>query len=85
MQNKDIASVLVVTIAILTVPLKADWKLFDFVVMGTLLAGTGLLMVLASRKIKSTNRRVIVIVALLAALICIWAELAVGVFTNLGS
>lgn len=48
--------------------------------MGTLLVGTGLLLVLASRKIKNINRRAAVIVALLVAFLLIWIELAVGLF-----
>lgn len=85
-QNKDIVSVFVVTAAILMVPLMAmqftdevQWNLFDFAVMGTLLAGTGFFIVLASRKIKNTNRRVVVIAGLLVAFLLIWAELAVGI------
>lgn len=87
MRNKDVASVFVVTAAILMVPLVAmaftsevQWGVFDFAVMGTLLVGTGMLMVLASRKIQSIGRRVIVIFTLLIALLLTWAELAVGVF-----
>ncbi len=86
MQNKDIASVFVVTASILMVPLVAmqftgevKWNLSDFIIMGTLLVGTGLLLVLASRKIKNINHRVAAIVALLAALLLIWIELAVGI------
>lgn len=87
MRNKDITGVFAVTAVILMVPLLAmqfsedwDWNLFDFIVMGTLLIGTGLLIVVASRKIKNINYRVAVIAALLAALFLTWAELAVGIF-----
>lgn len=86
-QNKDIVGVFATTVAILLIPLVAmrftdevQWTLFDFVVMGVLISGTGLLMVLASRKIKSDNHRAVVIVALLVACLLIWAEGAVGVF-----
>ena len=86
-QNKDIASVFVVTAAILMIPLIAmqfsdewDWNLFDFIIMGTLLVSTGMLIVLASRKIKNINYRLAVIFALIAAFLITWAELAVGVF-----
>lgn len=87
MQNKDVASVFVVTAAILLIPFVAmqfsdewDWNLFDFVVIGTLLVGTGLLMVLASRKVKNIHYRVVIVAALLIALLLAWAELAVGIF-----
>lgn len=86
MQHKDIASVFVVTTGILMIPLVAmqftsevDWKLFDFIVIGTLLIGTGLLIVLAGKKIKSTNHRVAAIIALLVTLLLIWIHLAVGI------
>lgn len=82
MRNRDIASVFVVMAAILLIPLLGNWPWTrsDFVIMGTLLAGTGLLLVLASRKIKSINRRAAAIVALWAAFLLIWIELAVGLF-----
>lgn len=85
--KEDILCVFVVTAGILMVPLVAmqftsevKWNFFDFVVIGTLLVGTGLLLVLASRKIKKANHRVAVIFGLLVALLLIWAELAVGIF-----
>jgi hypothetical protein len=85
MQNKDIASVFVVTAAILMVMSglftgEVKWTLFDFALMGTLLVGTGLLLVLAMRKIKNINHRVAFIVALVAVLLLVWIELAVGLF-----
>ncbi len=61
---------------------EVDWKLGDFVIMGTLLLGFGSLMVLTLRKIKNIQYRIAVIVALLVVLFLIWAELAVGVFST---
>lgn len=82
MRHKDIASVFVVTAAILLIPLLGNWPwtLSDFIVMGTLLVGTGLLLALASRKIKNISYRTAAIVALLVAFLLIWIELAVGLF-----
>jgi uncharacterized membrane-anchored protein len=87
MRNKDIAGVFVVAAAILMIPLVAmqfsdewDWNLFDFVIIGTLLIGTGLSMVLAARNVKNIYHRAAIIIALLAALLLIWVELAVGIF-----
>jgi hypothetical protein len=57
-----------------------DWSLFDFVVAGVLLLGTGLLCELVMRKVKEFKRRVALCGAILAALFIIWAELAVGIF-----
>lgn len=85
-KNKDIVGVFVATAAILVIPLIAmqvsnewDWKVSDFVIIGILLLGTGFLIVLAARKIKSTNRRIVVILGLLALLLLTWAHLAVGI------
>lgn len=85
-RNKDIVSVFVVTAALLMVPLigmqvssEWDWDSTDFIIMGALLLGTGLLIVLASRKIKKTSYRLAVIFGLLALLFLIWAHLAVGI------
>ena len=86
-KNKDIVGVFVVTGLILMIPLVAmqfteevDWNLFDFVVMGILMIGTGLLMVLATRRIKNRDYQVVTIIALLVLFLLVWAEGAVGVF-----
>ena len=85
-QNKDIASVFAVTAAILTIPLVAmqftqevNWGLEDFIAMGILLCGTGLLIILASRMIKSTTHKAIAILALIALFLLTWVHLAVGI------
>ena len=86
-QNKDIVSIFIITGIILLIPLVAmqftnevKWALSDFVTMGALLAGTGFLLVQASRKIKSTKHRAVTITVVLTALFLIWAELSVGIF-----
>jgi hypothetical protein len=72
---------------ILLVPLLAmqftdevNWDLTDFAVVGALLIGTGLMYELASRKVGNIKYRAAVGVALVAALLLVWAELAVGIF-----
>lgn len=84
-QNKDIASVFVVTATILLIPFLAmqftnevNWDETDFIVMGILLSGTGLLIVLAFRAVRNLNKRIAVIALLIVALLLIWAHLAVG-------
>lgn len=81
----------VATGALLLVPLAAmqltsavAWNTTDFIVMGLLLFGAGSLFVLVARK-ASRRRRVVVGIIVAAVFLLIWAELAVGVFTNLGS
>lgn len=61
-----------------------NWTVGDFVVAGTLLFGMGSLFILAARRVPR-NYRVAVGIAVAVALLYVWAELAVGVFTNLGS
>ncbi len=85
-QNKDIVGVFAVTTGILTLPLigmqfsqDVDWTIFDFLIMGTLISGAGLLMVWVKRTIKSPTHRAAIIVAILAALFITWIHIAVGI------
>ncbi len=75
------------TVVLLLIPFIAmqftdevQWSLADFVVAGVLLLGTGFIYELAVKKIRNTNYRIAVGLALLAALFVIWIELAVGIF-----
>lgn len=85
--NKRFTGILITAALILLVPLIAmqftdevKWGLADFVVMGILLLSTGVMCEIVMRKIKTTGQRILVIAGILAALILIWAELAVGIF-----
>lgn len=86
-QNKRLFGILLTVAFILSIPLVAmqftkevDWRLGDFVIMGILLTGTGLLCEMVIRKVKKPENRFIIIAAILALLFLIWAELAVGIF-----
>ena len=77
---------------ILLVPLIAmqfndevNWTLSDFVIMGVLLFGAGLVFDLAMRKVRGRRHRMAVGVLIVVVFLYIWAELAVGIFTNWGS
>jgi hypothetical protein len=59
---------------------EVNWTLFDFIVAGVLLLGTGLLIEVAIRTIKNKNAQIIIIIAVLFGLFLLWAELAVGIF-----
>ena len=57
-----------------------DWSTFDFIIMGILLLGTGLIIEFALRKFKTFKSRVIACGIILGIFFLIWAELAVGIF-----
>lgn len=86
MKTQNIIRIVIGAALILMVPLVAmaftdevQWGLGDFIVMGGLLIGTGLLYELITSRVNTKYRGVIAVV-LLAALLLIWAELAVGIF-----
>lgn len=86
-QNKRLIGILLTVAFILLIPFIAmqftnevNWTLFDFVVMGVLLLGTGLLCELVMRKVKNMDYRISIMAVVLVALFLIWAELAVGIF-----
>lgn len=85
--KKNILRIVLVTILILSVPLIAmqfsdqvNWGLYDFAIIGTLLFSTGLLYEFGVKKLRTTTQQMIAAATLLAILLLIWAELAVGVF-----
>ena len=90
-RNSVFAWIALTACALLLIPLGAmqfttaiNWGLTDFIVMGTLLFAAGSVFVLAVRRV-SPRHRLLVGALVLAAFLYVWAELAVGVFTNLGS
>ena len=90
-QLKKLAILVVVSTAfLLLIPLIAmqlteqvNWSVFDFLVMGALLLLFGSVLAFASIKIK--KNKIFVILVILLTFLYVWAELAVGVFTQIGS
>jgi hypothetical protein len=85
MKNKNIIRIALATAFLLLVPFIAMqitdqvvWGLTDFAVAGALLFGTGLMYELVARKGGNIAYRVAVGVALAAALLLVWMNLAVG-------
>ncbi|GGD36199.1 hypothetical protein [Flavobacterium orientale] len=85
--NQRLMGIVVVVGVLLLVPLVAmqfteevNWDVFDFVVAGVLLLGTGLLCEFVLRTVRSVKGRLILCGLLLLVLFLVWAELAVGVF-----
>lgn len=84
--HRNFAIILLVTGSLLLLPLLAmqfttevNWSLPDFLVMGTLLIGTGLVIERVLQKVKNTRYRLLLLLAAVAGFLLIWAELAVGI------
>ena len=89
MRPKVVLGILVATAAILAVPLVAMqynehvvWGPADFVGAGVLLVGTGLLFELAASRVRHLAYQAGIAVALVAALLLVWINLAVGMIGN---
>ncbi|MFN3446061.1 MAG: hypothetical protein ACK44D_09985 [Bacteroidia bacterium] len=89
MKNKRLIIILASASTLLLIPLIAmqftnevNWSVSDFVIMGGLLFGTGLLCELIMRKVKSVTNRMIICGAVLFVFFLIWVELAVGLFNT---
>jgi ABC-type Mn2+/Zn2+ transport system permease subunit len=87
MKNKRLIGILLTVVLLLLVPLIAmqftnevNWTLFDFLIAGILLLGTGLLCELVIRKVRKPEHRIAFCAVLLVAFLLIWIELAVGIF-----
>ena len=59
---------------------QVQWGVFDFLIAGVLLMGTGVAIEIVIRKIRTRNSRILVIAGVLLLLLLLWAELAVGLF-----
>ena len=89
MMTKNQRSTLIYSIpfVILSIPLIAmqftkevNWTLSDFLIMGIFLFITTFTIDFVLKKFKTLKSRLILVVATLALLILVWAELAVGIF-----
>ncbi len=74
-------------VLVLLIPLVAmqftdevNWDFMDFIVAGALLSFAALAYELASRKLGNSKYRLAVGIAILAVLLIVWIELAVGIF-----
>lgn len=90
-RNRVFAWIALAACALLLIPFVAmrftpavNWGVADFAVMGVLLFGAGSTFVLAARRVPP-KYRLAVGALVVAAFLYVWAELAVGVFANLGS
>lgn len=86
-QNKRLIIILTVVVIILLIPFIAmqfteevNWTVFDFLIAGVLLLGTGLMCEFVLRKASKTTYRIFICLVILLVFLLIWAELAVGIF-----
>ncbi len=84
-QNKRLSGILFAIALLLLIPLIAmqltdevNWSVFDFIIAGVLLLGTGLVCELVLREVRNTYLRILLCTMLIVVLFLIWAELAVG-------
>ncbi|MFV5695862.1 hypothetical protein ACM55G_10540 [Flavobacterium sp. LB3P122] len=87
MKNKRLVGIVLTTLILLLIPLIAmqftdevNWTLFDFIIAGFLLLGTGLMCELVIRKVSKIEHRITICAVLLTMFVLIWLELAVGIF-----
>ena len=85
MHIKDVFLVAAGTAALLLIPVLGSWPwtLSDFVIAGALIFVAGLLLGLVLRT--SGKYRIAGAIGIVLLFVWLWAELAVGVFTNWGS
>lgn len=61
---------------------EVNWTTLDFMVMGTLLLITSLVIEFSLRKIKDSSYKTAIIFGIVLVFLAIWAELAVGLFNS---
>jgi len=90
--RNHIRRVVLGTVILLLIPLVAmqfsnsvNWELNDFVVAGVLLFVAGLILDLILTRVHGKNRKLVATGVLAVVFVYIWAELALGIFTNWGS
>lgn len=59
---------------------EVNWPGSDFVIGGVLLFGTAFICEMVLRNVKTLKSRVILCLTVLASLVVVWAEMAVGIF-----
>jgi hypothetical protein len=61
------------------------WSPFDFLIMGILTFSLGSIFILAARRYRTAVRRIALASLFFLGFLYLWAELAVGIFTDWGS
>ncbi len=84
--SKRFSYILILVAALLSIPFivmqftnEVSWKAGDFVMMGILLTGGLLICDFAMQKVKKSQHRLLICVAVTLLFLLIWVELAVGI------
>lgn len=87
LRNKRLFIILSLTTSLLLVPYismfftnEVNWSRKDFILAGIILLSTGLTIELVIRKVNKKRNQLILLMCILALLLILWIELAVGVF-----
>jgi hypothetical protein len=85
MKNRRLIFILTIVAILLLIPFIAmqftdevKWTILDFVTMGILLTGTGLMCELVLRKVTKSMYKLALCVVIAGVFLLIWLELAVG-------
>lgn len=57
-----------------------NWVISDFIVAGTLLLITWVLIEIVIRNVQNSKYKIVIIFSIMAVLCLVWVELAVGIF-----
>lgn len=86
-KNQRLILILTAVLVLLLIPFvsmqftdEVNWDLTDFLIMGVLLLGTGLLCEGVLRRVKKNSTRLLICGIILILFFVVWAELAVGIF-----
>lgn len=74
------ASVLFIPLVAMQFTSEVNWTLGDFLIAAIILLGAGATVDLALRILKKNSQRLAAVVTILAFLLLVWVELAVGIF-----
>ena len=87
--NNSLIVIFLCALGLLLIPLIAmqftkevNWTFSDFLMMGFLLSGTGLIIELILRKFKTKRQRIILCIVAVFVFVLIWGEKAVGIFNS---
>lgn len=90
--KNSIVRVALITAGLLMIPIVGkqvgggwNWTLSDFIIAGALIFITALIIEFVRHAVRNNVQRIAFIAIILLGFVYIWAELAVGIFTNWGS